>query len=89
VCDRCGKPYGEEHLKYGQDIPKFERKTLKLTHGDHVVLTFEDLCEDCDRVVQGLIKKMKLEAEPKKARLAEASPSKETETASVPETNNT
>lgn len=71
VCDRCLKPYAEEHIKYGQAIPEYQRKPLRLTHGDHVVLTYEDLCEDCDRVVQGLIKKMKLERDPdpKKAKV--------------------
>jgi len=78
VCDRCGKPYDEKHLKYGEDVPKFERKALKLTHGDHVVLSFEDLCENCDPVVQGLIKKLKLESEPRKPRTeaTETAPSK-------------
>jgi hypothetical protein len=85
VCDRCGKPYDEKHLKYGEDVPTFERKPLKLTHGDHVVLCYEDLCENCDGVVQGLINKMKHESEPRKARVetTEASPSPKTETASV------
>lgn len=89
VCDRCGKPYDEKHLKYGEDVPKFERKPLKLTHGDHVVLCYEDLCENCDGVVQGLIKKMKLESEPRKVRteVAETSPSKpETTSVSEPKT---
>lgn len=89
VCDRCAKPYEEAHLKYGETVPTYDRKALKLTHGDHVVLCYEDLCENCDGVVQGLIKKMKLESEPRKSKgelLTEASPSPKTETAPVSKT---
>lgn len=75
VCDRCGRPYAEEHLSYGQEVPKVERSALQLSLGDNVVLRFEDLCGDCDRVVQSLIKRLKMESEPKKIKdPAEASP---------------
>lgn len=68
VCDRCQKPYAEEHLEYLERIPEYKRKALRLTDADKEIFSFQDLCDDCDRVVDGLIKKIKLESEPKKTK---------------------
>lgn len=66
VCDRCQKPFEEQNIEYGQELPKYERKEMKLTLGDHVVLSFHDLCPDCRNVVDGFIKRIRLDPEPRK-----------------------
>ncbi len=68
ICDRCLKPFSQKYLEYGQDQPKYARKAIKLLDGDRIVLNYQDLCESCDSVVEGLIRKLKLESEPKKSK---------------------
>jgi hypothetical protein len=52
-------------LDYGVPPPKYVRRALKMTDGAQEILSFQDLCEDCERVVDKLIKQMKLVTEPK------------------------
>lgn len=69
VCDRCQQPFDESSLKYGDELPKFQTKSLaaalhdgpKGTGTSKVLFSFEDLCPDCDRVVDGYIRKIRME----------------------------
>lgn len=86
VCDRCQKPFAEQHPPFGEPIPEPTRQPLKLLRGDHVVLAYEDMCEDCDRVVQSLIRRLKMEPEPRKPRNADTPPDTEPQETEKPET---
>lgn len=94
VCDRCQHPFDTSSLKYGEDLPKFETKQIACTyHGpegkgeDKILFLYSDLCADCDRIVDGYIKRIRMEeadeVKPKKPKKSEraadvdAKPSKE------------
>lgn len=94
VCDRCQHPFDTSSLKYGEDLPKFETKQIACTyHGpegkgeDKILFLYNDLCTDCDRIVDGYIKRIRMEeadeVKPKKPKKgekpveAEAKPTKE------------
>jgi hypothetical protein len=66
ICDRCHKSYSEEEYEQGKPTPATARKPYTLSHGDHVVLAFQDLCDSCDPVVQGLIGRLRLDPVAKK-----------------------
>jgi hypothetical protein len=57
-----------------------------MTDDAQEILFFQDLCEDCERVVDKLIKQMKLATEPKVKERAKSEPSeaKEQEFAPAP-----
>jgi hypothetical protein len=68
TCDRCAHPFDESSVEYGKPLPQFEKRTLQanLIRGEanaEVLFRFEDLCPDCDRVVEGYIKKIRMDAE--------------------------
>ena len=71
TCDRCAHPFDESTVKYGDPLPKFSHKTLRCvlekdpagSDPDEVLFRFEDLCPDCDRVVEGYLKKIRLDEE--------------------------
>lgn len=65
VCDRCEKAFADVEGSAETKEAVSGRKTYKLYRGDHVVLTYEDLCERCDRVVDELVKRIMLETPPK------------------------
>jgi len=80
VCDRCLHPFDESLVKYGAELPKFPEKIIQATsvEGDKekgtsttILFHYEDLCSDCERVVDGYIKRIRLddsveEPQPKK-----------------------
>jgi hypothetical protein len=76
ICDRCAHPFDEATVKYGAELPKFHSKHIAAVlrevdasdPKETVLFLFEDLCPDCDRVVEGYIKKIRLDEEevPKK-----------------------
>jgi hypothetical protein len=89
VCDRCQHPFDTSSLKYGEELPKFKSTRVACTftgpkgeNADKILFCYEDLCGDCDRIVDGYIKRIRMEepdeAKPKKSKksekLAEAVP---------------
>lgn len=68
VCDRCIKPFDEQHIEYGDETPKYDRKQMKVTIEDHVVLKFDDLCPDCEGVVEGLVQRLRMEPDKRRSR---------------------
>ena len=82
TCDRCEKPFNEEHIKEGQDLPEFEQQGVVLhkTRGsnrseDHKVVgvyTFKDLCPNCLKMVNTLVEKLVGVDKPKKRRRKKA-----------------
>jgi hypothetical protein len=91
ICDRCAHPFSESNCNYGDPLPSFDEWSIAaVSHAgakdsgkDTVLFHFEDLCPDCDRVVEGYIKKIRLDAEepPRKKKkgelLAEIAPEEE------------
>jgi len=78
-CDRCLKPFKEAHLKAGDAVPAFKQKGLVVTEttGTNkeeepkytVLFSFDDLCPACEKAVDGLLKKLRLDgATAKKSR---------------------
>lgn len=65
VCDRCERAFADVEFSAETKEEVSDRKTYKLYRGDHAVLTYEDLCERCDRVVDELVKRIMLETPPK------------------------
>ncbi len=73
TCDRCAHPFDESSIKYGEPLPQFPKKVLTLTlvtgtppepgSSGETLFRFEDLCPDCDRVVEGYIKKIRMDSE--------------------------
>ena len=71
TCDRCLKPFNEKHLKVGDEVPVFKQKGLVVssTTGTNkepepkstVVLSFDDMCPDCQNAVDNLIAKIRLD----------------------------
>lgn len=86
VCDRCQHPFDESSLKYGEDLPKFKARSIaaavhegpKGGGTDKVLFVFDDLCPDCDRIVEGYIKRIRMEdadeVKPKKPKKNEKTP---------------
>jgi len=78
VCDRCQHPFDESLVRYGDALPKFAKKRIaavlydKDNGTDTVLFGYDDLCPDCERVVDGLIQRIRLEeeepAKPKRTR---------------------
>jgi len=79
VCDRCEKPFNEKHLKSGDAVPVFKQKGLVITEmvgtstneepGHKLVCSFDDMCPKCQKAVDELIKKIKMDSKtPKKKR---------------------
>jgi hypothetical protein len=62
------KPFDEQHIDYGSDTPQYDRKQMKLVSGDHVVLKFDDLCPDCEGVVEGLVQRLRMEPDKRRVR---------------------
>jgi hypothetical protein len=67
VCDRCQHPFDESLVPYGNDLPKFPKRRIaavlydKDTGNDTVLFGYDDLCPDCERVVDGYIKRIRLD----------------------------
>ena len=79
TCDRCAHPFDESSVKYGDALPVFEKKRLRCAvytdANEQPLFDFNDLCPDCDRVVEGYIKKIRLDSEegsPKKNKKSKA-----------------
>ena len=89
ICDRCLHPFDEKNLKYGEELPKIERGQLRMEQitpsGSNILFSFDDLCGDCDRVVDGLIKKIKLEKDESPKAAQENSEKKAEKPAEKPE----
>jgi len=68
VCDRCQQPFDATSLNYGEELPKFPKKRIaavlydKDTGTDTVLFGYDDLCQECDRIVDGYIKRIRMEA---------------------------
>ncbi len=65
ICDRCGKPFGGKVVKYEEGLPKLEKTILVCTLGATPLFAFEDICPTCKGVVEGLIRRIRLDPEPK------------------------
>ena len=87
TCDRCLKPFNEKHLKAGDEVPVFKQKGLVIssTTGTNkdpepktaLVMSFDDMCPDCQNAVDNLIAKIRLDgAKPKKKGVAKKRGSK-------------
>lgn len=71
TCDRCLKPFNEKHLSVGDKVPIFKQKGLVVTQTTgtniesepkyKILLSFDDLCPDCEKTVTNLIERMKLD----------------------------
>jgi hypothetical protein len=67
VCDRCQHPFDESLVKYGTELPKFPKKSIAAVlheedkNLDTVLFQYEDLCQDCERVVDGYIKRIRMD----------------------------
>lgn len=79
TCDRCLKPFNEKHLKAGDEVPTFKQRGLVVTEttGTNkdpdpkftVLFSFDDMCPDCQKAVENLLSKLRLDGSPsKKAR---------------------
>lgn len=74
ICDRCLKPYEQKTLEYGEAVPEVARKKLIVMHEGYpdskgeikqdVIVTYEDLCPQCEGVVEKAISKIKMDAAP-------------------------
>lgn len=78
TCDRCLKPFNEKHLKSGDAVPTFKQRGLVVTEttgtttGDEpkftVLFSFDDMCPDCQKAVDNLLAKVRLDAKPAAAK---------------------
>ena len=67
ICDRCNKAYSLLQFDVSDGLPAVERRPpVEIRQGEEVLARFEDLCEDCDRVVDKLLSRIVLEKETKK-----------------------
>jgi len=72
TCDRCMKPFSEKHLKSGDAVPVFKQRGLVVTTGTStgdepkftVLFSFDDMCPDCQKAVDNLLAKVRLDAKP-------------------------
>lgn len=73
ICDRCLKPYEQKNLEYGEAVPEVERKKLIiLREGEpdpktgevpqEIVLSYQDLCPQCEGVVDKAVSRIKMDA---------------------------
>ena len=73
ICDRCLKPYEQKNLEYGESVPEVKRqKLIVLREGDpdpktgevpqEVLLSYQDLCPQCEGVVEKAISRIKMDA---------------------------
>jgi hypothetical protein len=75
TCDRCLKPFNEKHLKAGDEVPVFKQTGLVITKltgtnkepepKSALVLSFDDMCPDCQNAVDNLIAKIRLDGSSK------------------------
>jgi hypothetical protein len=76
VCDRCLHPFDESTVKYGDALPVFSKRVIVCMVGTsapsdisglnaetEMQFRFEDLCPDCDRIVEGYIRKIRMDSE--------------------------
>jgi len=76
TCDRCEKPFNEKHLKAADVVPTFKQHGLVVTEtkGTNkdpepkftVVISFDDMCPDCQKAIDNLIAKMRLDGKKKR-----------------------
>ena len=66
ICDRCGKPYDVQSVKYEQGLPPLNPEPLVLTRKGVEVFRFDDLCSSCESVVSGLVDRIQLSEDKKK-----------------------
>lgn len=94
VCDRCQQDFEGQTLKYSDGLPKFITKSTACAVTElekvTVLFLFEDLCPECDRVVDGLIRRIRMEdgadSKPaKKAKKTEKTPEATTSAAPAKE----
>jgi hypothetical protein len=74
ICDRCAHSFDESTPKYGEALPVFPKRRVEcLSIDDHdqdgkthatTLFRFDDLCPECIRIVEGLIRRIKLEEDP-------------------------
>lgn len=96
TCDRCMKPFNEKHLKSGDAVPTFKQRGLVIlsTTGSNAdkdmkqtpVLSFDDMCPDCQNAVDNLIDKIRLDGAKKKKAPAKKRGSKSKEKPKPPVT---
>jgi len=70
ICDRCLKPFDGQQIEYGEE-PSFDRSKLSLIRWtsddktgevfEKVLLSYEDLCETCNGVVEKAIHKLRMD----------------------------
>ena len=73
VCDRCQKPFEEQRVKQGEEIPVVARDHMIAVYSGpedeqgnlKQVFRFDDLCPKCVEVVDKEIKRIRLEKEEK------------------------
>jgi len=73
VCDRCGKPYDMQSIKYESGLPPLDPKPLVLTRAGLQVFSLEDLCPSCESVVDGLVDRLMLADDKKKSKKDDSS----------------
>jgi len=82
VCDRCLRPFQEKHLKAGDEVPTLKQSGLIITkttgttrapdgHTEKQVVKFDDLCPDCEKAVEGLIARLRLDGGDKRGKKVE------------------
>jgi len=61
ACDRCSTSLDTSTTSDVKQLPVLpERKTFKLTLGDSVLIEWQDICPKCQKVVDGLIDRIRL-----------------------------
>lgn len=70
TCDRCMRPFGDLNVPYGEKIPEFERKHIKISSlakdgTEQVLAEYKDLCESCGGTVDNYIKRIRKEPQEK------------------------
>ena len=78
TCDRCEKPFNEKHLKASDVVPTFKQRGLIVTETkgtnqdpepkSTVLFSFDDMCPDCQKAVDNLLVKLRMDSKPKKKR---------------------
>jgi hypothetical protein len=85
TCDRCQKPFEEQRVKQGEEIPTIARNHVIAVHTGpedengnlKQVFRFDDLCPKCADVVDKEIKRIRLEKEEKKPNGNTATPTED------------
>lgn len=67
-CDRCAHPFEDVIVADASELPTREGDRLRLLQGDDVVVfDWKDICPSCQKAVNGLIDRLRLNG-PKKSK---------------------